>query len=499
MKTDSYFFSRQFFFGRSSAAIAVTALFLFSVPGTLTAQKNKIDSLKNALFGCRYDSSKIKILNRLARVYLSVNPDSALIFVNTALETAKRLSLHREIADAYSIKGLVSFKQNNFSGALENYFASIRFLEQKTDKKEIGTTYNRIGNVYYMQGNYPEALSNYLVGLKAREEAGDTNGMGGSYISLGNVYISQGNNSDALKNYKAALKIKRKTGDKDAMAGCFNNLGNIYKTQGNYREALENYTAARKIFEELGNKQYVAGAYANIGNVYSDLDSNSAARDNFLAAIRMEHEVSEKSVIATSYIGIGLIKTKAGMYNSAREYINRGLALATEIGALKVIQFSYRFLYHLDSITGNYKSALHHYRLFISYRDSLLNEENTKKTVQSQLKYEFDKKTSADSVRNDEAKKLEELKHRQEIATQKTFTYGGVTGFMVMIIVAVVSFRAFRTKKKANEEISRQKHIVEEKQKEVLDSIYYARRIQRALITNEKYIERNLDKFRGGK
>ncbi|MBC7865363.1 MAG: hypothetical protein IAF38_20475, partial [Bacteroidia bacterium] len=31
-----------------------------------------------------------------------------------------------------------------------------------------------------------------------------------------------------------------------------------------------------------------------------------------------------------------------------------------------------------------------------------------------------------------------------------------------------------------------------EKNKEVMDSIYYARRIQRALITSEKYIERKL-------
>ena len=35
----------------------------------------------------------------------------------------------------------------------------------------------------------------------------------------------------------------------------------------------------------------------------------------------------------------------------------------------------------------------------------------------------------------------------------------------------------------------------EEKQKEVLDSIHYAKRIQTALLTNEKYIERNLLKL----
>ena len=35
----------------------------------------------------------------------------------------------------------------------------------------------------------------------------------------------------------------------------------------------------------------------------------------------------------------------------------------------------------------------------------------------------------------------------------------------------------------------------EEKQKEILDSIFYARRIQRSLLTTEKYIGRNLKRL----
>jgi hypothetical protein len=38
--------------------------------------------------------------------------------------------------------------------------------------------------------------------------------------------------------------------------------------------------------------------------------------------------------------------------------------------------------------------------------------------------------------------------------------------------------------------------MVEEKQKEIVSSIYYARRIQRALITNERYIEKSINKLK---
>ncbi len=43
--------------------------------------------------------------------------------------------------------------------------------------------------------------------------------------------------------------------------------------------------------------------------------------------------------------------------------------------------------------------------------------------------------------------------------------------------------------------LKNKKQDVDEKQKEILDSIHYAKRIQTALITSEKYIEKNLNKL----
>jgi len=50
-----------------------------------------------------------------------------------------------------------------------------------------------------------------------------------------------------------------------------------------------------------------------------------------------------------------------------------------------------------------------------------------------------------------------------------------------MLVVAGVSFRAYRSKQKANEIIFHQKELVEMKQKEIIDSINYACRIQKII------------------
>ena len=74
-----------------------------------------------------------------------------------------------------------------------------------------------------------------------------------------------------------------------------------------------------------------------------------------------------------------------------------------------------------------------------------------------------------------------------------------IGGFGLMAAMAVVVLRGYNQKKKANaiitqqkKEVETQKHVIEEKQKEILDSIHYAKRIQSALLTHERYIEKNL-------
>lgn len=69
-------------------------------------------------------------------------------------------------------------------------------------------------------------------------------------------------------------------------------------------------------------------------------------------------------------------------------------------------------------------------------------------------------------------------------------------------LVLIGSILAFLRQKKLKElveiqrrEAEHQKQLVIEKQKEVMDSIYYARRIQQALITNENYIDKHLKRL----
>ncbi len=133
------------------------------------------------------------------------------------------------------------------------------------------------------------------------------------------------------------------------------------------------------------------------------------------------------------------------------------------------------------------------FNLHIEMSDSLTNLQARKTVLKSQLKYEYEKKAAADSVRVAEEKKVTQIQLKQD-ETQRYFLYGGLG---LTIIFGLVMFNRFRVAQKQKDIINQQKTIVEhqkqfvdEKQKEIMDSIHYAKRIQQSLLPTEKYIER---------
>ncbi len=110
------------------------------------------------------------------------------------------------------------------------------------------------------------------------------------------------------------------------------------------------------------------------------------------------------------------------------------------------------------------------------------------------MQYEFDKKEAATKLEQ-EKKEVIALAERKK----QTIILWSICGILVLVIAfAIFAYRSYKHKQKANEAITKQKELIEEKQKEILDSIRYAKRIQTALITSEKYIERNLNKINKG-
>jgi tetratricopeptide (TPR) repeat protein len=436
--------------------------FLFIAVNTVLpsfAQTKEIDSLKLVLRTAKDDTNKVKALNALCeKLWHVCNYDTSLVCAASAKALAEKLGYKNGMANAFKYAGFNYHDKGDYPEALKNHFASLKIREEMGDKNEIADCYNNIGIIYDDQGNYAGALKNYFVALKIRQEIGDKPGIAACYNNIGIVYDNQGNYTEALKNQLACLEITKETGDKKVTATAYINLGVIYDNQRNYTKALENYFAAMKISEDIQDKYAISAACANIGSLYMVMNKKKEA-----------------------YL-----------------YLNKGLTLAKQIKSNNIIKSNYEFLARLDSLCGNYKSALENYKMFILYHDSLNNEENTRKTIQHQMQYEFDKKESiakAEQEKKDVITKAEAKRHKVTI-------YAVTTGLCLIFLLALVILRSLRQNQKKNkiiteqkELVEKQKELVEQKQKEIIASIHYARRIQNSLLPNQSYIDKNLKRL----
>ena len=478
--------------------------------GLCLGQKKNIDSLQQVLKTAKDDTAKVNTLNVLAQEFYNNKPDTAIYFANKALVLAIKLNDKMGIANAhytfgkglyylenytealknfndalklyeelftsattsfkskilkekgktYSSIGLVNYDQANYTDGLKNFFTALRIYQEIGDKRGIVKIYNNIGNIYKRQGNYAEALKNFFAALKPVEELGNKGDKAYILTNIGIIYKQQGNDTEALKNYFTALKIDEELGNKRQKAGNLTNIGNVYIDLGNYAEALKIFFTALKLNEELGNKQWKAVNLNNIGVVYDRKKNYAEALENYFVALKIVEEIGDKDKMANCFNDIGNDYLRLKKNNKASWYLNKGLSLAKEIGNLSIIKDSYKVLAKLDSVQGNFKKSLENYKMYIAYRDSLINEESTKKMMQIQMQYEFDKK---ESLAKAEQEKKDALALK-ELQKQKLLRNGFVGGLAVLLIFVVIISIIMRQRekirliKKERNRISRELH-----------------------------------------
>lgn len=171
--------------------------------------------------------------------------------------------------------------------------------------------------------------------------------------------------------------------------------------------------------------------------------------------------------------------------NKGKLYGDSALKLALKLGYPEHISNAAKTLSHIDSALGDMSGALAHYKQHIMFRDSINNVQTRKAATRNQLKYEFDKKEAVLQEQQEKERALAQEHSR----VQQIVIWCVVGGLCLVMGFAGFVFRTLKTTRL-------QKHVIEEKQKEIMDSIFYARRIQRSLVTSEKYIAKELARLR---
>ncbi len=457
---------------------------------TILAQKNvqaQIDSLEAVLKTAAPDTGKISTMLKLGAIYQHVDPNKMSAMVNQALSLSKELRSDEWIAESLFLDGVYQNDRGNFAAAKKRYQEALILFEKEKDQIRAASTIYSMGVLEVYTGDYAQANEKFFKTLKIYEFLDDKKLMSNCFAAIGNVYGRQGNNNKELEFHLKSLKLRAEMKDNYGISASYINIGNAYGRRQQFDTALSYYFKGLKIAEEMKNQKWILNSLGNIGSVYALQGKHKEALKYLSKGLFMAENIGDKKSLCTFLNTIGQCYFNLKDYSNAKAYYERSLSIGIQTGNKEEIKTSYLNLAELANKSGDYKSAYDYHISYTNVKDSILNQENSAQINDMQAKYDSEKQEQQIALLNKD-KEIQTGKFKQ----QRIVTWSIGAGLFIVLILTFFIFRQFKEKQKANIALQSAYQEIEVKNKDITDSINYAKRIQTAILPSVENIQKYL-------
>ncbi len=419
------------------AALVLAAGVLMS--SSMLAQQIDLDSLLAVWRNpAQPDSSRVKAYQDwIWEGYLFSRPDTAAVLAEALHAYAGQLKYPKASAVGHNVQGTAYGLQGDYARALEHLQRSLAIQEEIGSRSGVATGLVGIANILADQGMHPRALDHYLKALAISEEIGDDHLRSSVLGSIGIVYNDEGDTLLALDYFQKSLTMAESLRDQRAIA--LNNIfiAGIYRDQGKCARAIEHARKSLAIQETLGDDYGISSALNVLGSIHQKLGELDRAMEYAQRSLAIEKGIGNLNGVANSLRNIGDLHLQMGERALALDQCRQALALAGEIGAVDLQRDACECLYDAYKGMGRSDEALVYHEQWVALRDSMFNEENTKKLARLEMQYAFDKKDA--EARAEQSRK--EAIAAQELKRQKLVRNGISVGFAIALIFLGVVWR----------------------------------------------------------
>ncbi len=486
-------------------------LIIFFVPLLTFAQKFSKDSLREVIRTHKVDSARVDASCILSELLWNTEADSSMLLLTQAIGIADKMK-HPErlywLGRSNEIMANYYVYNGDAVKSFGHYVVSIACWDSllvSGDPKKFNN-YNHhktvatgnLGQAYEMQGDYAKALDCYFLALSMWEKLGSKRAMASKMSTIAIVYNGLNDSARAMEYYIKSLALFQEIKDSSNVAKMYSNIGVLYFNGKNYTDALRYDSLALEMHTKKGNRRSVAVVLSNIGLIFQARGDYVTALDCYQRAIIIDKEVGNTRGVMIRLSNMGEAYTDLGQYKQAEVCLLRAMEMADSLQNVAIKQDLHLQLSNLYKATGRFALALTEYEKYSTLKDSLFNVDRDRDVARKEASYEFDKRS--DSVRVAQEKKdiadaAAQLISDETLKRTRLILFAFAGGFLLIGVLAFFIFRSYREKQKANVEISRQKSIIEEKNKDMRDSIVYAQRIQNALFASDDLLGKHLPEY----
>lgn len=412
--------------------------------GQVTERQAKKDSIQNAIEVAENDSLKIEALRELGVLTSKTDMSKAVFYLEQAIDLSDSKKLDYLKISATNSLGITYYGMGDYEKALECFYEVLVFYEKNEDKSALSKIYNNVGLILDELGRIEESI----------------------------------------EYFEKALAIKIETNDDD-IASVYSNLGLAYHQRlKDYQKAAVFFRKALALDRSNNDHYGLFVSYGNIGKNFFHVGKLDSAEYYYNKAVMLIDRLDDQYLKAELLCDFAKVNAAQKRYGRAIEKHNMSLDMAEKVGAKLILRNNYQGLAEVYSSLGNYKSALNYQKKYTKVNEEIFNEDKNDKIAVIETNFQVRSKQNEIALLKKEAEIKDLRLSNREMAL---YWLGGF--FLLVAMAVVLQYRKTLYKGRINKILELKNEEINTKNKNIMDSILYAKNIQEAILPEEEKLK----------
>ena len=295
-------------------------------------------------------------------------------------------------------KGIELKNSGDFINALHHYRLALASFREKQDTIGVANVFNNIGTACFYLGYFDSCLVYYNESIKLFEYSDDLNGVGKVHINLGNYYAYEDKDfRKALTHYKESAVIFTELKQLHRIVVLTNNIANVFATDlpNNHAHNLDSarfyYGFALRMSIELKDSMQIGGILMNLGRLAESASPDSAVY-YYAKSLKIFKGLGNDYKVASVYLNLGNFYKNRSQFFKAVKNNSHVFAIAYKNNYWDFIHSASKNLAEVYEKMNKLDSALHYFKRYSHFSDSIYNETKSRQIAELQTKYETEKK-----------------------------------------------------------------------------------------------------------
>lgn len=424
------------------------------------------------------DTAKVVWLAEYAHKFKDTDRPKSLQLYSQLLKLSEKLNYPYWIGMSWFNFGYIHAREAKDSLALEDFRKALSHLKKTDRQDKIASCYINMGAISGRMGKINEQLIASQTAARILEPTKYETLLMYVYNSLGATFYNLEEYEKGLEYFRKAIVLGKKINNKSEIVNSYLGVTNCLSSQKHFDEALKNANEALRIASATNNDFDLCVAHTAFTQLYLQWKKPEPLIKHAQAIMKFATAFDD---IQYQLVGLMALADGYGLANEHQKrihYLEKALIIGEK--SKTVLQLDDIYKGFSDSYNGlkNHQKALHYYKLFIAYRDSVNNIKTKKDAAELDLKYH-----SAQKEKQLSDQRLLIAQNEVSIQKNRQYAFYGIASAIILLLLFVLGYFYYLNKNK--EYVRRTEALKRNKEIQLLQAVMQGEEQERSRVAKD--------------